>query len=164
MLYSVRLSGVKITFCEPREVPHGLVPQFLQMCPLQAGMARSVVLDVRRRLPALRRTAYVAVRQREPDGDCRAGRQGVLSPFVRLIRPSTIPTTARLAVFRRTKRPKSIWLPSTHGNSSFPDVQLHIVDAPLGAGPESILTIVVMDSGLIVIGRRFAPPVDDAPE
>jgi hypothetical protein len=31
---------------------------------------------------------------------------------------------------------------------SFPDVQLHIVDAPLGAGPESILTIVVMDSGL----------------
>jgi hypothetical protein len=32
--------------------------------------------------------------------------------------------------------------------SSFPDVQLHIVDAPLGAGPESILTIVVMDSGL----------------
>jgi len=43
-------------------------------------------------------------------------------------------------------------------------VQLHIVDAPLGAGPESILTIVVMDSGLIVIGRRFAPPVDDAPE
>jgi hypothetical protein len=36
---------------------------------------------------------------------------------------------------------------------SFPDVQLHIVDAPLGAGPESILTIVVMDSGL----ARFAP-------
>jgi hypothetical protein len=30
---------------------------------------------------------------------------------------------------------------------SFPDVQLHIVDAPLGAGPESILPIVVMDSG-----------------
>jgi hypothetical protein len=30
--------------------------------------------------------------------------------------------------------------------SSFPDVQLHIVDAPLGAGPESILIIVVMDS------------------
>jgi hypothetical protein len=30
--------------------------------------------------------------------------------------------------------------------SSFPDVQLHIVDAPLGAGPKSILTIVVMDS------------------
>src|SRR5258705_13565008 len=32
--------------------------------------------------------------------------------------------------------------------SSFPDVQLHIVDAPLGAGPESILPIVVMDSGV----------------
>jgi hypothetical protein len=31
--------------------------------------------------------------------------------------------------------------------SSFPDMQLHIV-APLGTGPESILTIVVMDSGL----------------
>jgi hypothetical protein len=29
-----------------------------------------------------------------------------------------------------------------------PDVQLHIVDAPLGAGPESILTMVAMDSGL----------------
>ena len=29
-----------------------------------------------------------------------------------------------------------------------PDVQLHIVDAPLGAGPESILPIVVTDSGL----------------
>jgi hypothetical protein len=36
--------------------------------------------------------------------------------------------------------------------SSFPDVQLHIVDAPLGAGPESILPIVVMDFGL----ARFA--------
>jgi hypothetical protein len=35
---------------------------------------------------------------------------------------------------------------------SFPDVQLHIVDAPLGAGPESILPVVVMDSGL----ARFA--------
>jgi hypothetical protein len=32
--------------------------------------------------------------------------------------------------------------------ASFPDVQLHIVDAPLGAGPESILPAVVMDSGL----------------
>jgi hypothetical protein len=39
-----------------------------------------------------------------------------------------------------------------NSNSSFPDVQLHIVDAPLGAGPESILPIVVMDSGL----ARFA--------
>jgi hypothetical protein len=26
-------------------------------------------------------------------------------------------------------------------------VQLHIVDAPLGAGPESILPVVFMDSG-----------------
>jgi len=31
---------------------------------------------------------------------------------------------------------------------SFPDVQLHIVDAPLGAGPESIIPIVVVDSRL----------------
>jgi hypothetical protein len=38
--------------------------------------------------------------------------------------------------------PRAGWI------SSFPDVQLHIVDAPLGAGPESILTMVVMDSGL----------------
>jgi hypothetical protein len=30
--------------------------------------------------------------------------------------------------------------------SSFPDVQLHIVDAPLGAGPESITTIGSMDA------------------
>src|SRR5260221_8286775 len=30
--------------------------------------------------------------------------------------------------------------------SSFSDVRMHIVDAPLGAGPESILTIVVVDS------------------
>jgi len=29
-----------------------------------------------------------------------------------------------------------------------PDVQVHIVDAPFGAGPESILPVVVMDSGL----------------
>jgi hypothetical protein len=29
--------------------------------------------------------------------------------------------------------------------SSFSDAQLRIIDAPLGAGPESILTIVVMD-------------------
>src|SRR6267378_4372898 len=34
------------------------------------------------------------------------------------------------------------------GRSSFPDVQVHIVDAPLGASPESILPVVVMDSGL----------------
>src|SRR6202043_2069408 len=37
---------------------------------------------------------------------------------------------------------------------SFPDVQLHIVDAPLGAGPESILPIVVMDSGLALRAPR----------
>jgi len=36
--------------------------------------------------------------------------------------------------------------------ASFPDVQLHIVDAPLGAGPESMLPIVVMDSGLAPSG------------
>ena len=29
-----------------------------------------------------------------------------------------------------------------------PDAQLRIADAPLGAGPESILPAVVMDSGL----------------
>jgi hypothetical protein len=29
-----------------------------------------------------------------------------------------------------------------------PDAQLRIADAPLGAGPESILSAVVMDSGL----------------
>src|SRR5258706_14290294 len=40
-----------------------------------------------------------------------------------------------------------------HKSSSFPDVQLHIVDAPLGAGPESILPIVVMDSGLATWSR-----------
>src|SRR5260221_7728022 len=38
--------------------------------------------------------------------------------------------------------------------SSFPDVQLHIVDAPLGAGPESILPAVVMDSGLALRAPR----------
>ena len=38
---------------------------------------------------------------------------------------------------------------ATRSNApSFPDVQVHIVDAPLGAGPESILPVVVMDSGL----------------
>jgi hypothetical protein len=37
---------------------------------------------------------------------------------------------------------------------SFPDVQLHIVDAPLGAGPESILPVVVMDSGLALRAPR----------
>jgi hypothetical protein len=45
-----------------------------------------------------------------------------------------------------------------HHHVSFPDVQLHIVDAPLGAGPESILTAVVMDSGLAL----RAPRNDDA--
>src|SRR5258705_4936922 len=38
------------------------------------------------------------------------------------------------------------------GRSSFPDVQVHIVDAPLGASPESILPVVVMDSGLAPSG------------
>jgi hypothetical protein len=33
-------------------------------------------------------------------------------------------------------------------NSVIPDAQLRIADAPLGAGPESILPAVVMDSGL----------------
>jgi hypothetical protein len=33
-------------------------------------------------------------------------------------------------------------------NPSFPDVQLHIVGAPLGASPESITTTGSMDSGL----------------
>ena len=45
---------------------------------------------------------------------------------------------------------------------SFPDVQLHIVDAPLGAGPESILPVVVMDSGLarsLSSGRTLRGPV-----
>jgi hypothetical protein len=43
---------------------------------------------------------------------------------------------------------------------SIPDVQLHIVDAPVGAGPESILPMVVMDCGFArledaeVMGRR----------
>src|SRR5713101_3360022 len=46
--------------------------------------------------------------------------------------------------------------------ASFPDVQLHIVDAPLGAGPESILPVVVMDSGLarsLSSGRALRGPV-----
>jgi hypothetical protein len=36
------------------------------------------------------------------------------------------------------------------GTSAFiiPDAQLRIADAPLGAGPEFILPVVVMDSGL----------------
>ena len=47
---------------------------------------------------------------------------------------------------------------------SFPDVQVHIVDAPLGAGPESILpvVVVVMDSGLarsLSSGRALRGPV-----
>jgi len=37
-------------------------------------------------------------------------------------------------------------------------VQVHIVDAPLGAGPESILPVVVMDSGL----AHRAPRYDDS--
>src|SRR3984893_2562623 len=41
--------------------------------------------------------------------------------------------------------------------SSFFDVQLHIVDAPLGAGPESITTIGSMDSGL-----ALCPPRNDS--
>jgi hypothetical protein len=42
--------------------------------------------------------------------------------------------------------------------ASFPDLQVHIVDAPLGAGPESILPVVVMDSGL----AHRAPRYDDS--
>src|SRR5882757_453899 len=38
--------------------------------------------------------------------------------------------------------------------SSFPDVQVHIGDAPLSAGPESILPVVVMDSGLALRAPR----------
>jgi hypothetical protein len=37
---------------------------------------------------------------------------------------------------------------------SFSDVQLHIVDAPFGAGPESIRPVVVMDSGLALRAPR----------
>jgi hypothetical protein len=38
--------------------------------------------------------------------------------------------------------------------ASFPDVQLHFVGAPFGAGPESIRLIVVMDSGLALRAPR----------
>src|SRR3954465_10555653 len=40
---------------------------------------------------------------------------------------------------------------------SFPDVQLHIVDAPLGAGPESITT----DGGYGFLARCCASPRND---
>src|SRR5882724_4371574 len=44
---------------------------------------------------------------------------------------------------------------ATRSNApSFHDVQVHIVDAPLGAGPESILPVVVMDSGLALRAPR----------
>jgi hypothetical protein len=47
---------------------------------------------------------------------------------------------------------KNIWSPlrtQYRHNPSFviPDARLRIADAPLGAGPESILPAVVMDSG-----------------
>jgi hypothetical protein len=45
------------------------------------------------------------------------------------------------------RRLRAVWIALTQ-RSSFPDVQSHIVDAPLGAGPQSILPAVVMDSGL----------------
>src|SRR6266850_3090347 len=51
---------------------------------------------------------------------------------------------------------------SENRTPSFPDVQVHIVDAPLGAGPESILPVVVMDSGLarsLSSGRALRGPV-----
>src|SRR5438105_7914397 len=38
-----------------------------------------------------------------------------------------------------------------HPTSSFHDVQLHIVDTPLGAAPESILPILVMDPGFALM-------------
>src|SRR3954466_13530398 len=44
-----------------------------------------------------------------------------------------------------------------HPQLSFPDVQLHIVDAPLGAGPESITT----DGGYGVRARCCASPRND---
>src|SRR4051795_8554984 len=44
-----------------------------------------------------------------------------------------------------------------HPTPSFPDVQLHIVDAPLGAGPESITT----DGGYGVRARCCASPRND---
>jgi hypothetical protein len=49
------------------------------------------------------------------------------------------------------RRLRAVWIALTQ-RSSFHDVQSHIVDAPLGAGPQSILPAVVMDSGL----ARFA--------
>ena len=45
---------------------------------------------------------------------------------------------------------------------SFPDVQLHIVDAPSGPGPESIRTIVVMDSGLVASLRPGMTKLQEA--
>ena len=44
-----------------------------------------------------------------------------------------------------------------HTQPSFPDVQLHIVDAPLGAGPESITT----DGGYGFRARCCASPRND---
>src|SRR3954462_5654012 len=44
-----------------------------------------------------------------------------------------------------------------HTQLSFPDVQLHIVDAPLGAGPQSITT----EGGYRFRTRRCASPRND---
>jgi hypothetical protein len=63
-----------------------------------------------------------------------------------LINASVSDKTMRNSLRKKLMRIKTI--------SSFPDVQLHIVDAPLGAGPESILPVVVMDSGLALRAPR----------
>jgi hypothetical protein len=46
-------------------------------------------------------------------------------------------------------------------NSSFPDAQMRILDAR-SAGPESITTIVIMDSGLAPLARPGMTMVEGA--
>ena len=58
------------------------------------------------------------------------------SQFGHRIPPSMIRIIASLAASGLTRRLKSFWLRLTRDKPSFPGVQLHIVDAPLGAGPE----------------------------
>src|SRR5438270_5493079 len=85
----------------------------------------------------------------------------LLKSAIRLVRQSTtVPNTSNTNAFtaeRSDMLDSSLLLFALIPVSSFPDVRLHIVDAPLGAGRESILPIVVMDSGF----AQRAPRNDD---
>src|SRR5258708_8033970 len=124
----------------PRHEAAAAVRAYVVQLGLDAVRAEGAFVSADPRLHRIRRQVLVAIFAVRSELQ-RHGRLIVLNPDGSL----QIEVRKRMTDFPRF---------GPYRSSSFSDVQLHIVDAPLGAGPESILTIAVMDSGLALRAPR----------